>query len=141
MERKRYFRLLRHGRRAPACIERGEEIASHGDTVAPQGSIAREHQGIARKGEQNIVARLRRAVRDTFKEVRVTRRSETVQAREIGKTGNHSPGTGRHGCAGLPDPGWFHARRRITSVPLVPPKPKELDSATSIFIGRGVFGT
>jgi hypothetical protein len=26
-------------------------------------------------------------------------------------------------------------------VPLVPPKPKELDSATSIFIGRGVFGT
>ena len=30
---------------------------------------------------------------------------------------------------------------RKTTVPFVPPKPKELDSATSIFISRAVFGT
>ena len=30
---------------------------------------------------------------------------------------------------------------RKTSVPLVPPKPKEFDTATSIFIGRAVLGT
>ena len=30
---------------------------------------------------------------------------------------------------------------RNTSVPLVPPKPNEFDSATSIFISRAVFGT
>ena len=32
-------------------------------------------------------------------------------------------------------------RARKTSVPLVPPKPKEFDTATSIFIGRAVLGT
>ena len=32
-------------------------------------------------------------------------------------------------------------KRRNASVPLVPPKPKEFDSATSIFISRAVFGT
>lgn len=31
--------------------------------------------------------------------------------------------------------------RRKISVPLVPPKPKELESATSIFISRAVLGT
>jgi hypothetical protein len=30
---------------------------------------------------------------------------------------------------------------RNTRLPLVPPNPKELESATSIFIGRAVFGT
>jgi hypothetical protein len=32
-------------------------------------------------------------------------------------------------------------KRRNASVPLVPPKPNELESATSIFISRAVFGT
>src|SRR4051812_16573769 len=32
-------------------------------------------------------------------------------------------------------------KRRKINVPLVPPKPNELDSATSIFILRAVFGT
>ena len=32
-------------------------------------------------------------------------------------------------------------KRRNASVPLVPPKPNELESAASIFISRAVFGT
>jgi hypothetical protein len=32
-------------------------------------------------------------------------------------------------------------KRRNASVPLVPPKPNELESATSIFISRAVWGT
>lgn len=32
-------------------------------------------------------------------------------------------------------------KRRNASVPLVPPKPKEFDSAASIFISRAVPGT
>jgi hypothetical protein len=32
-------------------------------------------------------------------------------------------------------------KRRNASVPLVPPNPKEFDSATSIFISRAVSGT
>ena len=32
-------------------------------------------------------------------------------------------------------------KRRKISEPFVPPKPKEFDSATSIFICRAVFGT
>jgi len=32
-------------------------------------------------------------------------------------------------------------KRRNTRVPLVPPNPNELETATSIFISRAVFGT
>ena len=32
-------------------------------------------------------------------------------------------------------------KRRKISEPLVPPKPKEFESATSIFMGRAVLGT
>jgi hypothetical protein len=45
-------------------------------------------------------------------------------------------------------PGWLadalggqSAKRRNTSEPLVPPKPKLFDTATSIFIGLAVCGT
>src|SRR5690554_84122 len=36
---------------------------------------------------------------------------------------------------------WTQRSRAKTRVPLVPPKPKELDSATSIFVSRAVCGT
>ena len=124
----------------PHRIERGKEIAGHGHTVAPQRSVAREYQGVAGKGKQDVVARLGRAVGDALKQVRVTRWGQAVQAGKVRKTADRSPGAIWCGRAGL-RPGSLHTRRRITSVPLVPPKPKELDNATSIFIGRGVFGT
>ncbi len=43
--------------------------------------------------------------------------------------------------SGFPGRMGIHASLRNTSVPLVPPKPKELEMATSIFIWRAVFGT
>ena len=97
-------------------------------------------EGLAGKGEQDVVARRRRVVGDAFEQMRITRRVQRVQVGEVreglqGLTDSPGGGDARAGSRGV------HIRRRITSVPLVPPKPKEFDSATSIFMLRAAPGT
>ena len=121
-------------------IENTEKVARDGRADDLQLSAAFEQQGVAGKGEQNIVTRLARAVRDAFEQVRVALRGVTVQARQIVEVVDRPPDTAWGCCIHRPS-GFAHTRRRNTSVPLVPPNPKELDIATSIFIGRAVFGT
>ena len=109
-------------------------------SVADKAATGIERQGFAGEGKQDIKARLRRAMRDALEQMRIARRIQRVQVGKIGKglqglTGEPGGGGAR---AGLPN---AHMRRRSTSVPLVPPKPKELDMATSIFMLRAVPGT
>ena len=108
--------------------------------VADQAATGIERQGLAGEGKQDVKACLRRAMRDALEQMRITRRIQRVQ---VGKIGNGLQGLtgvpgGGEARAGLPT---AHMRRRSTSVPLVPPKPKELDMATSILMLRAVPGT
>ena len=83
---------------------------------------------------------MRRSADCALEPVRVTPGMELVQGREIGnrlllKFGKEQP-------AAVPGSGWQpHFRRRNTMVPLVPPNPNELDSATSMRCSRVVPGT
>jgi len=82
----------------------------------------------------------RRVVRHALQQVRVTPGVGRVQAEQIDASGDAN----RHGGGGRGDGSGadgVHASRRITRVPLVPPKPNELDIATSICIARAVLGT
>ena len=63
-------------------------------------------------------------------------RLQQVQGAHPGHAAEVEPGG--HGGAG--PPGAQPSRRKM-SVPFVPPKPKEFESATSIRISRASFGT
>ena len=82
----------------------------------------------------------RRAVRHARKQMRITLGVAGMQRDEIGDERQAATDMARI-AVGFPDRVGIHASLRNTSVPLVPPKPKELEMATSIFIWRAVFGT
>src|SRR5580704_1057709 len=99
--------------------------------LEPQGSgrFAQEHAHLAE-----------RPVGGTFQEQRVA----------LGKPGGEAPQhRGRHReladqrafCGQTLATALQALKRRKISEPLVPPKPKEFDSATSIFMRRAVLGT
>ena len=91
-------------------------------------------------GEKYVVARMCRAVRNALKQAWVAGRMASAERGQVGKLPVTAPETVWRVSFGALGP-VGHARRRNTKVPLVPPKPKELDMATSIFMSRGVFGT
>ncbi len=126
--------------RAPPGLERAEEgLALRGDAAPVQAPVRCEPQGGRRLREQQ--ARLAQgAGGGAVEEERVT----------LGEAGGKALQHCRRHVE-LTDDGSARGRaalrqaqalkRRKISEPLVPPKPKEFESATSIFILRAVLGT
>src|SRR3569833_955878 len=109
---------------------------------------------LAGTGEQDIVTRVRRAVRHAFQKMGVTRRPGAVQREQDGgickSFTNHAAAASgvvvKRGYRGvrhimrIRSDVASHTSLRNTRVPVVPPKPNELDSATSIFMLRASLG-
>jgi hypothetical protein len=119
--------LARQALFRPPLVETGEKTSRQLPSVPAQDGIL-QHQGFARKGEQDVEAFLL-VVGRTFQQVGIARRKGPVQGQQVDRAGQAL----RHGQTAQ--------IRRRTRVPLVPPKPKELDMATSIFISAPSCGT
>ena len=97
-------------------------------------AIGKQRQRLTRKRKQDVVTRLRCAAHHAFEQAGIARRKGGGRREQIAPAAENSPAERRTVL--------FHAQtRRNASVPLVPPKPNELEIATSILASRAVFGT
>src|SRR6185437_6984423 len=118
----------------PCAIQRIEKAAgSLASCAVAQHAIGGKDQSIPRKCKQDVVTRLRRAMRHTLQQAWVALRNSRRRREQI------APAAQATAMAA-------HARsvdqtRRKASVPLVPPKPNELEMATSSFASRAVCAT
>ena len=135
-ERPRRCRVLRQAQRPPLRVQRLQEAAGQDRAVqVAQHPVGIQGQATAIAGQQQVPAPLGGAGSDRFQQQRVTRRRQPVQGQQVGVCGE------RMGAEhGRPRPGPGQARLN-TRVPLVPPKPKPLDMATSTFAWRATLGT
>src|SRR6185437_13506675 len=121
-------------------------IFASGIAHAPVGVQA---QGFHGKREQDVPARVRTLHR-AFQQAGIALRMRRSERQQIVRAGDfpayrrlRNAGASRRFCPspGARVPSTAHQRRRNTNVPLVPPKPNELDSTTSSFASRATFGT
>ena len=133
--------VIRSGRRClarcpPVLVEHIEEVATQDDAMAiAHLAIAIELQGLLRKRGQHIEACRRRAVGNTFEQAGIALRMPCRQRQQVEPAGELAPRRQRRGHPTRAQ------RLRNTRVPLVPPKPKPLETATEIFFSRATFGT
>src|SRR5690348_6700536 len=120
-------------RRRPCTVQRVQEPRP---AVAPglvaHRAVARERQLVFGKREQDVPAR-RRPGRGTFQQRRVTPGVRDRERQQVARTRDAHADRGGARSA---------IQTRLNSrVPLVPPKPNELEIAMSILPSRAVFGT
>ncbi len=126
---------MRQRRIKPVGVQRRQEIGAGIASVQPaHPAIGVEPQAVAIAQQQQVPARQRIAAGDAFQQQRKTRRVGGLHPQQVG-AGSQLAGQHRGMAPG------FDQIVRNTRVPLVPPKPKPLDTATSTFFWRATLGT
>src|SRR5690606_8639279 len=147
---------------APRAVERVQEAALDRRVVpVTRQSVVPEPKFVAIGNQQQVPAALRGPVRARFEQQPVAHRCLALEGQQVDgvqdRTGQQHAcrsSTGR-GCtigrrrAGTCTRAWGRPpgassagqRRRNTKVPLVPPKPKPLETATSTCASRATLGT
>ena len=148
-ERKMHVRVPFDALVLPGQIEHVEKaVVTRGAAGVEQTAIAKQRQMLLRTGKQDVIARMRPA-HVAFEQTRIALRIRGGDRQQVARAAERAYRDARNpgrACSGaLPFKGrvgwgWCHRggpcgapaySRRNASVPLVPPKPNEFDSAMS----------